>query len=1284
MFDSDNFSGNYYVYNNSTYEDYTGYYSGSNLTNNLNKQTGYLYFTGTSNLKINLKDFQSDSYTFLLSYERTNNSPCVLFSNLNTGANGQYYGFNACVNSYNNLLIEYYDSNKELKYLSPKYNLDTKGIISFRGYADNIFLSYYNAAYDDLFTEAFSIDNNISPNVSGSIVLASGKFSNLPNYSGYIKDFIFINKNINDSQLNKIIDQFTYNLKTYYTFEKGAESYSYSNYPEDVTHVFDSYVDVTGCFNNTFLDNTGVIYGSITGSNYSLDLTGITGYNLTTPQNLLLLKNKIKKFEYFGDGTALALLQDNTITGWGSNDQGSLYGVTGYAGHWTGSPVGKLTNITDISCKNNFCVALKDDNTVTGWGNNSYGKTYGTILYNNPMNDIFTGNYSDTPLGQLTDITSVKVGYNHSLFLKNDGTLISWGDNSYNQVSFINDRENLSYPLKIQITGIYNDWSYLSGLTLNYTGQYNSKPAYKYTNDLENFGLSLKYNSFINKVIISNSAVDIIGGSVNGIYKRRYPEDLIFSGPNGWRIENEGPNIWFLVDSEHLFAPFRSSDLITWSSWDMTWDGVANNYSISGWTLDYSGLNDEILTTGNTSLPTNNNLNIPYQVVIENSQDTGVNTLYTYSPTFSVNGAYLAKDLPINSYYQIRIDPVFNTNKWSVYDGGLDRILYYNDSTNSRILPLTGWSGNNEFDYYGDITIKPKYVQLDYVYNSDTEGRFTGVFEETVISQLTGISKISVGGYHNIALKADGTVTGWGGEDIGPNPRGGNSLTGVLDISAGNLHTIAILNTNNSITGWGDDMYGQAGDPLGLTGAIQIDAGFNFSTILLANKNLNYYGLVGFGNFLTNVKKYNSSEYGTYAEYITGQQVKNLVSGNAYFNYTIEVERPTIVTETITTIVSQISGYENQLLFSGVTGYNTGWYKDIPDFCGTGFPLYLISGIIGTITGDVLTGIDITTSSSISQRVVLSNQTYQTGFSSGIYDSLKTGNYIYEFNYTNNGNDVNGLENLYLDSGYYTQQSKNILDRENCLITNKNTTLNYNKNYTLEKNIEFLKDFGVDLLLINQLIDNKDIIEIYLFKINSGLNVDLNNSLLMSKSSKDFRFNNSGLNYSVNLNGVAQITGSNYTISNTTLGSPVSFYEFSDNLDGDFIKTNEFLLNYTGQTGQALSTKDFLYLNGQKLISGYQYNFGSSAVSFVTGNIPVTGLIYGFNVLVDYVVYTGNMYTFDLPRFSKNSELIWLNGIKLKSDSYYEISENDSFYNPIFSDKTAVNIYNNTDNYFNE
>jgi hypothetical protein len=1188
FFDPLNFSGNYYTYNNSPYVQYTGFYSGSNLVDNLNAQTGYLYFTGDSRIDINLSNFSTEQFTFIYSYEKTNNSPCVLFSNLNTGSNGKYYGFNICVSNYNNILIEYYDTNNELKYLTTNYNLDTKGILSVRGYGGNIFISYYNAGYDDFYTEAFQIDNNLTPNVTGSIILSSGKFSNFPNYSGYLKDFILINKNITDFQLNNVIDQFVYNLNSYYTFSLNNQFYGYINYPSNITHIFDSYSDITGCFSNQFLDQAGVISGSITGSNYSLDLTGVTGYNLPNPQNLLLLTGQIEKLEIFRDTTTLndltvlALLKDNTITGWGNNDEGTLYGATGYAGHWTGSPVGKLTNIIDISCKGSACLALKDDNTVTGWGKNSFGKIFGTIDYDN-SSGYFTGNYSTSPLGQLSNISAIELGLNHALFLKTDGTLLSWGDNSYNQVASINDRDNLSYPLKLRITGIYENYTYLLGLILDYTGDYNSKPAYKYINDFENFNLSLYNNT-------------------------------------------------------------------------------------TGWILNYSGASDTINLTGNvTPPPLSNDLNLPYQIVVENSIDTGINLLYSYNST---------------SGY------INDINKWRIFRSGINWIVYSgitgyrNGNGTSSLLPLTNWSGVEDNGYYGEINVKPKYVQLDYIYNSDTDGRFTGAFEETLISELTGVSKISVGDYHNIALRIDNTITGWGGEGVGAYPRNGNNLTGVLDIAAGNLHTIAILNTDNSITGWGEDGGGQATDPIGLTGAIQIDAGYYSSSILFENEDLTYYGNAGYGDSLNDIKKYNTSEYGTYAEYITGQEVKNLASGNAHFIYNIEVERPITITETTTVIVSQISGFENQVLFSGITGYNTGWYKDIPQFCGTGFPMHLVSGIIGVITGDVLTGIDITTSSFTSQKLI-SNGTYQTGFSSGIYDASKTGNYIYEFVYVNDGSRVNMVDTIYLDSGYHSSESKNIFNKQNGYIANKTTILNYTKNYTLNKNLDYLNSLGIDLLLINQLIDNDDILEIYLFKINSGLDISLNNSLLMSKASNSFRFRNTGANYSVNLNGVAQISGLNYLL-NDTLGSPISLYDFFDNIEADFIKTGEAIFNYTGETGLSLNNKDFLYLNGQKLISGYHYNFNAPNIEYITGNIPVTGIIHAFNLLLEYDRYTGSMYSFDLPRFSKNSQLIWLNGIKLRSDSYYEISENDQFYNPNFYDKTDVIIYNNTDNYFNE
>jgi len=1221
FFDTENFSGNNYIYNNTEYTDYTGTYVGSNLNTNLNKKTGYLFFDTTNRVDIPLKDLNINSYTFIVSYEKTGSGPCVLFSNLNTGISGQYYGFNICVNDYNNLLIEYYDTNKNLKYLSPTYNLDTKGIVCFRGYENNIFVNYYNAAYDDFYTEAFEIDNNSTPNVTGSIVLGSGRFSNFPNYSGYIKDFILIDDNITNFQLNNVLDQFAFNLNYYYTFQRSNEFYGYENYPDNVTHVFDSYVDVTGCFNNTFLDNTGVIYGSITGSNYSLDLTGISGKGAPIPSNLLSLKNNIQKLQIFGaygigsDATkaVMALLKDGTLTGWGDNYNGRISGSTGNFNNWTGTPVGKLTNVVDFDCKGTSCLALFSDGTATGWGSNYLGNIFGTTG-DNDLNSYFTGIFSESPLGQLTDLSGISKGELYSLFLKNDGTLISWGINTHGQVAAINDRF-LGYPLKLNITGIYEDYTYLSGLILDYTGHYNSKPAYKYINDLENFGLSLYNNT-------------------------------------------------------------------------------------TGWILDYSGLSDIINLTGNTyAPPVTNNLNIPYQIVIENSQDTGINGLYIYR---SVDSIYWKDGTNFNVI--IGNDGGYGNNVWAIESYG--DIVYFNSGIGSpSLFPLTGWSGNNEFDYYGDITIKPKYVQLGYVYNSDDGGFysiFTGIFADNAVGKLTGISKISAGWKQSFALKNDGTITGWGHnvyKNVDPNNSSfmwsGNwsnntlsLLTGVIDIQSVSDHTLVLFN-NGRISGWGSNYYQNLFPATGgnnLTGVNKIAGGNLFSQALLNNNVLTGWGLTDsypFFSIVNNIKNFNCGEYGTYYENITGQQVKNLVSGNAYFVYNIEVERPTIITETITTIVSQISGFENQVLFSGVTGYNTGWYKDIPDFCGTGFPLYLISGIIGVITGDVLTGIDITTSTSTSQKLVLSNTTYQTGFSSGIYNASKTGNYIYEFNYTNNGSSIDGLETLYLDSGYHTLQSKNILDPDNSLIATKNSNLQYTKNYVLTRNIAFLQDLGVDLLLINQYLDENDIIEIYLFQINSGLNISLNNGLAMSKASKDFRFGTTGLNYSVNLNGVAQTTGNNYTVSNINVGSPISLYEFNDNLEGDLAKTGEVLFNYTGQTGQALSKKDFLYLNGQKLISGYQYNFGSTTISFITGNIPVTGLVHGFNSLINYIRYTGNMYSFDLPRFSKNSELIWLNGIKLKSDSYYEISENDKFYNPTFYDKSTVIIYNNTDNYFN-
>jgi hypothetical protein len=78
-----------------------------------------------------------------------------------------------------------------------------------------------------------------------------------------------------------------------------------------------------------------------------------------------------------------------------------------YSGQ-TGIPAG-LTNVTAIAAGTNHSLALKNDGTVVGWGRNDY---YGQ---------------TDIPVS-LSGVTAIAAGDNHSLALKSDGIVVGWGN----------------------------------------------------------------------------------------------------------------------------------------------------------------------------------------------------------------------------------------------------------------------------------------------------------------------------------------------------------------------------------------------------------------------------------------------------------------------------------------------------------------------------------------------------------------------------------------------------------------------------------------------------------------------------------------------------------------------------------------------------------------------------------------------------------------------------------------------------------------------------------------
>jgi alpha-tubulin suppressor-like RCC1 family protein len=139
------------------------------------------------------------------------------------------------------------------------------------------------------------------------------------------------------------------------------------------------------------------------------------------------------------------------------------------------------------------------------------------------------------------------------------------------------------------------------------------------------------------------------------------------------------------------------------------------------------------------------------------------------------------------------------------------------------------------------------------------------------VNGLSGVTQVSGGSYHGLALLSNGTVMAWGYNGNGqlgdgttndsstPVPVAG--LSNVVAVAGGDEHSIALL-SNGTVMAWGDNSYGELGvgtttgpdncgggncskTPVpvpGLSNVIAIDAGYYYSTALLSNGTVMAWG----------------------------------------------------------------------------------------------------------------------------------------------------------------------------------------------------------------------------------------------------------------------------------------------------------------------------------------------------------------------------------------------------------------------------------------------------------
>jgi alpha-tubulin suppressor-like RCC1 family protein/subtilisin family serine protease len=122
-----------------------------------------------------------------------------------------------------------------------------------------------------------------------------------------------------------------------------------------------------------------------------------------------------------GFSHSLALKSDGTVWGFGGNFKGQLGDGT-LVMRPTPVRVGDLTGAKALAAGRFFSLVLKTDGTVWGFGDNESGQ-----LGTGPGGGIVVT--SPAQAAGLSGVTAIAAGYAHSLAVRSDGTVWSWGSN---------------------------------------------------------------------------------------------------------------------------------------------------------------------------------------------------------------------------------------------------------------------------------------------------------------------------------------------------------------------------------------------------------------------------------------------------------------------------------------------------------------------------------------------------------------------------------------------------------------------------------------------------------------------------------------------------------------------------------------------------------------------------------------------------------------------------------------------------------------------------------------
>jgi alpha-tubulin suppressor-like RCC1 family protein len=160
-----------------------------------------------------------------------------------------------------------------------------------------------------------------------------------------------------------------------------------------------------------------------------------------------------------GEFTTVALDSNGEVWAWGLGDYGQLGQASLPYDNPVPTKVPNLTNVIAIAGGGRHTVALRSDGTVWTFGWNGSGQLgNGTVGGNNPHPAQVPG---------LTNVRAIAAGYRHTAALRGDGTVVAWGSNAYGNLGcgITPDKS----PVPVQVPGLANVLFIAGGYGNEYT-----------------------------------------------------------------------------------------------------------------------------------------------------------------------------------------------------------------------------------------------------------------------------------------------------------------------------------------------------------------------------------------------------------------------------------------------------------------------------------------------------------------------------------------------------------------------------------------------------------------------------------------------------------------------------------------------------------------------------------------------------------------------------------------------------------------------------------------------